>query len=79
MLSALHEVLLNKCTNKYEDETNEKKIWDYVTTMMKDTNTDEVSRCWAEMLKILNVYMGLYFAMCMCEGNCGNIFCILKR
>ena len=60
MLSALHEVLLRTCTTKYEnkfkdEERNSKKFWEYVT-LMQDTNTDEVSRLWAELLKILNIH-----------------------
>ena len=67
MLSALHEVLLRKCTIKYEKrypkrERNENKFWDFVAELMK-TNNDEVSRFWAELLTILNTYMGLYFAI----------------
>ena len=68
MLSALHEVPLRTCTTKYEnkfkdEERNSKKFWEHVTSLMQDTNIDEVSRLWAELLKILNTYMGLYFAI----------------
>ena len=68
MLSALHKVLLRKCTNEYEkrikaEERNITTFWKFVTTLANDTNTDEVSRFWAGLLKILNTYMGLYFAI----------------
>ena len=65
MLSSLHEVLLRISTSKYKNTCNDGdiKFWAYIDSLMEDTNNDEVSRFWAEMLKILNTYMGLYFAI----------------
>ena len=68
MFSALHDVLLRNCTTKYEskypiEERREKKFWDFVAELAKQTNNDEVSRFWAELLTILNAYMGLYFSI----------------
>ena len=34
-----------------------------MTTLGDNTNTDEVSRFWSGLLKILNTYIGLYFAV----------------
>ena len=68
MLSALHAVLLRNRTTKYEskypiEERTENKFWDFVAELAKETNNDEVSRFWEELLRILNAYMGLYFAI----------------
>ena len=71
MLSALHEVLevlLRNCTTKYKskylmEERSENKFWDFVAELAKERNNDEVSRFWADLLTILNAYMGLYFAI----------------
>ena len=59
MLSALHEVLLRKCTTEHEkrmkaDKNTTVLFWNFVTTLANDTNTDEVSRFWAGLLKIPN-------------------------
>ena len=56
---ALHEVLLRKCTTEHEkrmkaDKNTTIPFWNFVTTLTNNTNTDEVSRFWAGLLKILN-------------------------
>ena len=48
MLSSLHEVLLRICTIKYENTYDEDdrttiKFSDFVNTLSRDTNNDEVS------------------------------------
>ena len=49
-----------KCTAEDEEA---KSFWEFVDELYCNSNTDEVSRLWAQVLKILNTYIGLYFAI----------------
>ena len=67
LLLALHETLLRKAVLSYYDttdsnDTNYHKFIQWMDDIYAETNTDQTSRFWVDIMHFLGVYVGYYFS-----------------
>ena len=68
LLLALHETLLRKAVFSYYDttdsnDTNYHKFIQWMDDIYAETNKDQTSRFWVDIMHFLGVYVGYYFSV----------------